>query len=146
MILFPNKIHWQSVCVCRYILIILPGMHYEGVSKSFRTKLITKYMLTTINTCWEATQMVVVAKLTRLTHKIAIQLCLVAESCTICSSCSRWPVWKLLGTPLYLHSMQKDTLPEGYVWPLVPFPVALSMKSFVFRITSLIQCWWTMKA
>jgi len=32
------------------------------------------------------------AKLTRLTHKIAIQLHLVMESCTICSSCSRWPV------------------------------------------------------
>jgi hypothetical protein len=36
------------------------------------------------------------AKFTRLTHKIAIQLHLVAESCTICSSRSRWPVWKLL--------------------------------------------------
>jgi len=30
------------------------------------------------------------AKLTRLTHKIAIQLHLVAESCSICSSRSRW--------------------------------------------------------
>jgi hypothetical protein len=36
------------------------------------------------------------AKLTRLTHKIAIQLHLVAESCTICSSRSRRPVRKLL--------------------------------------------------
>jgi len=42
-----------------------------------------------------------VAKLTRLTHNIAIKLNLVAESCTICSSCSRQPVWKLLETPLY---------------------------------------------
>jgi hypothetical protein len=45
------------------------------------------------------------AKLTRLTHKIAIQLHLVAESCTICSSRSRRPVRKLLDTsshqPLY---------------------------------------------
>jgi len=41
----------------------------------------------------------VVAKLTRLTHKIAIQLHLMAESCTICSSCFRWPVQKLLYTP-----------------------------------------------
>jgi hypothetical protein len=40
------------------------------------------------------------AKLTRLTHKTAIQLHLVAESCTICSSRSRRPVRKLLGTPL----------------------------------------------
>jgi len=29
------------------------------------------------------------AKLTRLTHKIAIKLHLVAKCCTICSSCSR---------------------------------------------------------
>jgi hypothetical protein len=41
------------------------------------------------------------AKLTRLTHKIAIQLHLVAESCTSCSSRSRWPVRKLLDTPSY---------------------------------------------
>jgi hypothetical protein len=36
------------------------------------------------------------AKLTRLTHIIEIQLQLVAESCTICSSHSRRPVRKLL--------------------------------------------------
>jgi hypothetical protein len=36
------------------------------------------------------------AKLTRLTHKIAIQLHLVAESCTICNSLSWRPVRKLL--------------------------------------------------
>jgi hypothetical protein len=40
-------------------------------------------------------------KLTRLTHKIAIQLYLVAESCTICSSRCRRPVRKLLDTPSY---------------------------------------------
>jgi hypothetical protein len=39
------------------------------------------------------------AKLTRLTHKIAIQLHLVAESCTVWSSRSRRPVRKLLDTP-----------------------------------------------
>jgi hypothetical protein len=69
---------------------------YEGVSKSFRTESITKYTLTIINTRWEATQSVMVTKLTRLIHKIAIQLHLVAESCTICSSRSRWPFRKLL--------------------------------------------------
>jgi len=42
-----------------------------------------------------------VAKLTTLTHKIVIQQHLVAESCTICSSCSRQPTWKLLDTPSY---------------------------------------------
>jgi hypothetical protein len=41
------------------------------------------------------------AKLTRLTHKIAIQLHVIAESCTICSSRCRWPVRKLLDTHSY---------------------------------------------
>jgi len=43
------------------------------------------------------------AKITRLTHKIAIQLRLVAERCTIFSYRSRQPVpvRKLLDTPLY---------------------------------------------
>jgi len=39
------------------------------------------------------------AKLTRLAHKIAIQLHLVAEICTISSSRSRRPVRKFLVTP-----------------------------------------------
>jgi len=45
--------------------------------------------------------MVMAAELTRLTHKIAIQLHLVAESCTIRSSHSMRPVRKLLDTPSY---------------------------------------------
>jgi hypothetical protein len=61
-------------------------MKCEGVSKNFRTESITKYTLTTINSRWEASQRVLAAELTRLTHKIAIQLHLVAERCTICSS------------------------------------------------------------
>jgi hypothetical protein len=72
----------------------------EGVSKSFRTESITTYTLTKINTRWEAIQRVMAAKLTRLTHQIAIQLHLVAESCNICSSRSRRPVRELLDTPL----------------------------------------------
>jgi hypothetical protein len=56
---------------------------------------------TTTNTRWEATQTVMAAKLTRLVHKIAIQVHLVAENCTICSSRSRRPVLKLLVTPSY---------------------------------------------
>jgi hypothetical protein len=55
-------------------------------------------------TRWEATQRVMVAKLTRLTHKIAIQLHLVADSCTTCSSRCRRPVRKLLVTPSYFFS------------------------------------------
>jgi hypothetical protein len=55
--------------------------------------------ITTTSTCWEATQRVMATKLTRLTYKITIQLHLVAESCIICSSRSRGPVRKLLGSP-----------------------------------------------
>jgi hypothetical protein len=72
---------------------------HEGVTKSFWTESITKYALTTINTRWEATQMVMAGKLTRLTHKIAILLHIVAESCATCGSRSRRPVRKLLDTP-----------------------------------------------
>jgi len=43
--------------------------------------------------------MVMATKFTRLTHKVAIQLHLVAESLTICSSRTRRPVRKLLDTP-----------------------------------------------
>jgi len=46
--------------------------------------------------------MIMAAKLTRLTHKIAIQLNLVADICTTCNSRSRRPVWKLLDIPSYL--------------------------------------------
>jgi hypothetical protein len=46
----------------------------ERVSKCFRTVSITKHTLTIINTRWEATQKVMQAKLTRMTHKIARQL------------------------------------------------------------------------
>jgi hypothetical protein len=76
----------------------------NGVSKNFRTKSTTKYTLTTINTRWEATQRVMAAKLTRLTHKIAIQLHLVTENSIICSSRSRRPVRKLLDTLSYVIS------------------------------------------
>jgi hypothetical protein len=48
---------------------------------------------------------VMVTKITRLTHKIAIQLHLVAESCTIFSYRSRWPVPKLLDTPSYCEKI-----------------------------------------
>jgi hypothetical protein len=71
---------------------------YECVSKNFRTESITKYTLTFGINRWEATQKVMAIELTRLTHKIAIQLYLVAESCTICNSRSRLPVRKLLDT------------------------------------------------
>jgi hypothetical protein len=49
----------------------------------------------------EAMQRVMAAKLTRLTNKIAIQLRLMAESYSICSSRSWRTVQKLLGTLSY---------------------------------------------
>jgi hypothetical protein len=47
------------------------------------------------------------AKLTRLTHKIAIQLHFVTESCTICSSRARRTVRKLLVTPSYMPHLKQ---------------------------------------
>jgi hypothetical protein len=48
-----------------------------------------------------------VAKFTRLTHKIAVQLHLTTESCTIYSSRSRLPVRKLLDTPSYVFGLYR---------------------------------------
>jgi hypothetical protein len=56
-----------------------------------------------INTHWQATQRVIAAKFNRLTHKIEIQLHLVAESCTVYRYRSRRPVRKLLDTPSYVE-------------------------------------------
>jgi hypothetical protein len=85
--LLPNRNFVSSLC--------------ENVSKSFRTESMKKYTHTVGITRWEATQRFMAAKLTRLTHRIAIQLHLGVESCTICSSRSRLPVRKLLDTPSY---------------------------------------------
>jgi hypothetical protein len=76
------------------------------------TKPTTTTTTTTTNT-WEATQRVMAAKLTILTHKIAIQLHLVAERCTICSFCSRQPVWKFLDSPSYV--LQRN---QSVIWLL----------------------------
>jgi len=51
-----------------------------------------------------------VAKLIRLTHKVAIQLHLVADECTICSSRSRQPVRKLLDTTSYVNCLYVQTM------------------------------------
>jgi hypothetical protein len=77
---------------------------YARIIQKFPDWVITKYTLTSINTRWEVTQRVMEAKLTKVTHKIAIQLHLVVQSCTICSSRSRRPVRKLLDTPSYGNS------------------------------------------
>jgi len=51
-------------------------------------------------------------KLTRLTHKIAIQLHLVAECSTICRSRSRRPVRKLLDTLSYTGAITQKEHPR----------------------------------
>jgi hypothetical protein len=84
------------------------SLKYEGVSKTFRTESIMKYTLTTINTRTEATQRVMAANLTRLTHKIVMQLHLLAESCVICSPSSRRPVRKLLDTSSYNAELNEE--------------------------------------
>jgi hypothetical protein len=48
-----------------------------------------------------------VVRLTRLTHKMAIELYLMAESSTSCSSRSRRPVRKLLNTSWYFFNLRK---------------------------------------
>jgi hypothetical protein len=76
-----NSLHVYMLCHFPLIVMFTPLLikPYEGVSKSFRTESITKFALTIINTRSEATQRVMAAKLTRLTHKIAIKLHVVAE-------------------------------------------------------------------
>jgi hypothetical protein len=64
---------WQTFGTPFLLLVFILGL-----SKSFRTELITKYTLTTINTCWEATQRVMAAKLTRQTHKITVPFAVLA--------------------------------------------------------------------
>jgi hypothetical protein len=56
------------------------------------------------------------AKLARLTNKVVIQLHLVEESYTICSSRARRPVRKLLDTPSYFpNASTSRTVSNQYV-------------------------------
>jgi len=93
-----------------------------------------KYMLTTINTHWEATQRVMATELNRLANKIAIQLHLVAESCTICCYCSRWPVQKLLDATSYLTQVwcprEFCIIPEPLCGQKICFPVTATLRAF----------------
>jgi hypothetical protein len=56
------------------------------------------------------------AKLSILTHKIVIQLHLLAESCAICSSRSRRPVRKLLPTTSHITTTKKIVFRFTYLW------------------------------
>jgi hypothetical protein len=117
---------------------------YEGVSKSFRTESITKYKPTTTNTRWEAIQRVMAAKLIRLTHKIAIQLHLVAESCTIWSSRSRRLVRKRLDTPSYLKMWRWKVHEEcgTSVRCLLMWKVVTCSRFFVQILEVTLRCIW----
>jgi hypothetical protein len=104
---------WRSWCVCLVVYntiwirnksksvvrtTLQKWYHVRDCIQKFPDWVITKYTLTTINIHWEAIQRVMEAKLTRLTHKIAIQLHPDVESCTICSSRCRRSVRKRLDT------------------------------------------------
>jgi hypothetical protein len=85
-----KKSHSLSVSCVRVCIQKFPGWIDNEINNNNKHSLRSK------------TQRVMAAKLTRLTHKIAIQLHLVPESCTICSSRSRRLVRKLLDTPSYI--------------------------------------------
>jgi hypothetical protein len=78
-----------------------------------------------------------VAKLARLTHKIAIQLNLVAESCTIYSSRSRWSVRKLLDTPSYTILFHRSPLSSSSIKGVgslrIPFHLTLLSRCSHYR-------------
>jgi hypothetical protein len=99
--IYPQAVWPENNSALRYEYQMTWKRACEGVSKSFRTESIKIFTLTAINIRWEATQRLMAAKFTRLTHKIAIQLHLGAEKCTICRSRSRRPVRKLVDTPSY---------------------------------------------
>jgi hypothetical protein len=67
------------------------------------------------------------AKLTRLTHKIAIQMHLVAESCTICISRFRRPVRKLLDTHTYTFNLRVLYVPFYTVRRHVDFATTIRL-------------------
>jgi hypothetical protein len=95
---------------------------YEA--KRYRTESITK-QTTIINNRWEAIQMVMAAKLklTRLSHKIAIQVHIVAESCTICRSRSRRSCGNFWIHPRTLKYSQTPPSPPilNHFNPVYPF-------------------------
>jgi hypothetical protein len=78
---------------------------YESVSKSFRTESITKSRTTTKTPVEKQHKGLWRQNSLDLTHKIAIQLQVAAESSTICSSLLRRLVRKLLDTLSHLQQV-----------------------------------------
>jgi len=91
-------IYCNTVTLFMAVLYVFGITYVRGCIRSSRTESTTK-QTTTINTRWEETQMVMAAKLIRLTHRISKQQHLVTESYTICSSCSRRSTRKILDIP-----------------------------------------------
>jgi len=119
-VLYSFQTEFRQFWFCR-----CPGWSdVRGCIQIFRNDSITKYTKT--NTRWESTQSVMAAKDTRLTHKIAIQQHLLAESCTIFSSRSRRPVRKhlipprivVVGLLLYIHHLQVRCWTGAIIWTL----------------------------
>jgi hypothetical protein len=108
---------------------LLNKLLYQSVIKSFRTESITQYRLAFGITRSEATQRVMVTTLTTLTHTIAIQLHVVAESCTICSSHSRRPVRKLLDTPSYSLTVAASATFSSFLICTAHWMINLSVSS-----------------
>jgi hypothetical protein len=78
--IFPKCLRPFMHFVFLAFILHLPPLHIwsvRGCIQKFPDWVVTKYTLTTINTRWEATQRVMAAKLTKLTHKIAIPFHLV---------------------------------------------------------------------
>jgi hypothetical protein len=108
---FLPRNNWKSAVEVTHFIVLqwlasFSFCIYEGVFKLSGLSHNEIYTLTTISTRWETTQRVTAAKLTRLTHKIAIQLHLVAESRPICSSRSRRPARNFLHTHSYMFTWE----------------------------------------
>jgi len=128
----------ETCCECnvikdhpRAMLLLNSYVKLWGCIQKFSDWVVTKYTLTIGITRWEATQRVIAAKLTRLTHKIGMQLHLVKEICTVCSSRSRWPVRKLLDTPSYFIMA---VLRSFQVWAILSACKWISKNLYCWRV------------
>jgi hypothetical protein len=83
-------------------------------------------------------------KLTRLTHKIAIQLHLMAESCNIYRCRSRLQVRKLLDTPSYVRPNSLELRPTYEVDTLLrsakEFNSSYGNRMFITVFTRVRKC------
>jgi hypothetical protein len=122
--LFPRKIYDIFTDFNWSIRIgIKPRPLLRDCIQKFPDRAITKYTLTTINTRWEATQRVMAAKLTRLNHKIAIQLYLVADSCTICCPRSQAASPETFGHTLVVTRFRWNSADSDKLCGRIQFPI-----------------------